>query len=90
MKTVGELVAIVCALLNYYGSPQTQSTSKDEQLAAKMQQLCNETNELSNYVTKLKDKSQRQLQWKELNGVDTVLDFPKLTFDKLNDTTLNK
>ena len=44
----------------------------------------------SNYVGKLKDKSQKQLQWKELNGVDTVLDFPKLTFDKLNDTTLDK
>ena len=44
----------------------------------------------SNYVANLKDKSQRQLQWKELNGVDTVLDFSKVTFDKLNDTTLDK
>ena len=90
LKIVEELVAIVFSLLNCYGSPLTQSISKDEHLAAKMQQLCHETNEFSNYVTKLKDKSERQSQWKELDGLDTVPDFPKLTFDEPNDITLGE
>ena len=46
LKTADELTAIVCALLNCYGSPLIQFTSKDEQLPTKMQQLCDETNEL--------------------------------------------
>ena len=46
LKTVGEPIAIICALLSCYGSPLIQFTSKDEQLATKMQQLCDKTNEL--------------------------------------------
>ena len=46
LKTVGELIAIICALLSCYGSPLIQFTSKDEQLATKMLYLCDETNEL--------------------------------------------
>jgi hypothetical protein len=38
----------------------------------------------------LKDKIEKPLQWKELNAADTVPDFPKLTFDELNDLTLGK
>ena len=83
-------MSIVCALQNCYGAPFIQTTSKDKELAQKMLTLRDETNELADYVTKLKNKSERLLQWKELNAVDTVPDFPRLTFEELNDLTLGK
>lgn len=90
LKTVGDLVAIVCALQNAFGSPFIKSTLKDQKLAEKMLQLRDEANELGNFVSRLKDKIEKPLQWKELNAADTVPDFPKLTFDELNDLTLGK
>ncbi|CAF3216884.1 unnamed protein product [Rotaria sp. Silwood2] len=90
LKTAGDLIAIVCALQNCYGAPFIQSISKDKELAKKMLKLRDETNELGNYVAKLKNKSEKLLQWKELNANDTVPDFPRLTFEELNDLTLGE
>ncbi|CAF3713984.1 unnamed protein product [Rotaria socialis] len=83
-----DLIAIVCALQNSYGAPFIKSTTKDKELAQQMLQLRDQTNELGDYVTKLKNKTEKLLQWKELNAVDTAPDFPRLTFEELNDLTL--
>ncbi|CAF1585446.1 unnamed protein product [Didymodactylos carnosus] len=88
LKTVGDLVAIVCALQNSYGAPFIQSMKKDKELAQKMLHLRDETNELGDLVAKLRDKAEKPLQWKELDASDTVPDFPHLTFKQLNDLTL--
>ncbi|CAF1551517.1 unnamed protein product, partial [Rotaria magnacalcarata] len=88
LKTVGDLIAIVCALQNSYGAPFIKSTSKDKELAQQMLKLLDQTDELGNYVIKLKNKTEKLLQWKELNSADTVPDFPRLTFEELNDLTL--
>ena len=90
LKTVGDLLAVVCALQNCYGAPFIQSTSKDKQLAEKIMALCDVTNELGEYVARLKDKSEKALRWNELDEADTVADFPKLTFSELNDLTLGE
>ena len=57
LKTAGDLIAIVCVLHNCYGTPLVQSVSNDKEVAKKMLSLCDETNELGNYVSKLKNKS---------------------------------
>ena len=80
----------MCALQNCYGSPFIQTMSKDKELAEKMLTLRDETNELGDYVAKLKNKRKSLLQWKELNAADTVPDFPRLKFEELNDLTLGK
>lgn len=90
LKTAGDLVAIVCALQNCYGAPFIKSMSKDKELAKKMLTLRDETNELGNYVANLRNKSEKTLRWQELNATDTVPDFPRLTFEELNDLTLGK
>lgn len=42
LKTVGDLIAIVCALQNRYGTPFIKSTLKDKELAQKMLKLCDQ------------------------------------------------
>ena len=59
MKTAGDLIAIVCALQNCYGTPLVQPVSKDKEVAKKMLSLRDETNELGNCVSKLKNKSEK-------------------------------
>lgn len=59
-------------------------------MAEKILALCNVTNELGEYVARLKDKSEKALQWKELDAADTVADFPRLTFTELSDLTLGE
>ena len=90
LKIAGDLVAIVCALQNCYGAPFIESMSKDKLLAKKMLKLRDETNELGTYVANLRNKREQAVQWQEINAVDTVPDFPKLTFEELNDLTLGK
>ncbi|CAF4604568.1 unnamed protein product [Didymodactylos carnosus] len=90
LKTVGDLVAIVRALLNCYGAPFIQDFSKDKLLGKKMRQLRDQTNELGEYVAKLKSKTEIPIQYKELDAADTVPDFPRLTLEQLNDITLGE
>ena len=62
LKRAGDLIAIVCALQNCYGTPLVQAVSKDKEVAKKMLSLRDETNELGNYVSKLKYKSEKLVQ----------------------------
>ena len=90
LKTAGDLIAIVCVLQNCYGTPFVQSVSNDKEVAKKMLSLCDETNELGNYVSKLKNKSEKLVQWKEISATDTAQEFPRLTFDELKEITLGE
>ena len=53
-----------------------------------MLSLPDETNKLGNYVSKLKNNSEKLLPWKERSATDTVPEFPRLTFNELNEITL--
>ena len=90
LKTVGDLVGIVCALQNAYGAPFVNSTVKDKIIAEKMILLKDKTNELAHFVAQLKNKSEKSIKWSELDAANAVKDFPKLTFEQLNDLTLGR
>ena len=90
LKSVGDLVAIVCALQNAYGAPFIKSTLKDKMLAEKMLRLIDETNELADFVARLKDKTKKARKWTELNEADTVPDSSRLSFEELNNLTLGE
>ena len=90
LKIADALEAIVCVLQNCYGAPFIQTMSRDKELAEKTLKLRDETNELGDYVAKLKNKRERPLQWKELDAADMVPDFSRLNFEELNDLTLGK
>ena len=59
-------------------------------LAEKLFRLRDETNELADFVARLKDKTEKALKWTELNAADTVPDFPRLSFEELNNLTLGE
>ena len=88
LQSVGDLVAIVCAPQNAYGAQFIKSTLKDKMLTEKMLRLLDETNELADFVARFKDKTEKALKWTELNAADTVPDFPRLSFEELNNLTL--
>ncbi|CAF3390049.1 unnamed protein product [Rotaria sp. Silwood2] len=88
LKTVGDLVGIVCALQNAYGAPFIKSALNDKKLAEKMLRLRDKTNELGDFVARLKEKSEKSIKWADFDAADTVSDFPKLTFEELNELTL--
>ena len=90
LKSVGDLVAIVCDLQNAYGAPFIKSTLKDKSLTENMLRLRDETNEIGGFVARLKEKFEKSLKLAELNAADTVLDFPRLNFGELNDLTFNE
>ena len=90
LKTAGDLIAIVCASQNCYGTPLVQSVSKEKEVAKKMFSLLDETNELGNYVSKLKNESEKLVHWKEISATDIAPEFPRLTFDELNEITLGE
>ena len=63
-------------------------TRKDDLLAKKMLSLLNETNELKNYVARIKHGTERRLKWEALDASGTIMDFPRLSFDDLMELTL--
>ena len=64
--------------------------SKGKKVAKKTLRLRDETNELGKYVTKLENKSEKLVRWKDLNATNAAPEFPTLTFEELNDLTLNE
>ena len=42
------------------------------------------------YKVVLKNKSEKLVQWKEISATDTAPEFPRLTFDELNEITLDE
>ena len=88
LKTVGDLVGIVCALQNAYGTPLIKSALNDKKLAEKMLRLPDKTNELGDFVALWKEKSEKSIKWADLDATDTVSDFPKLKLGELNELTL--
>ena len=87
-KTVGDLVGIVCGLQNAYGDSLIKSTLTDKKLAEKMFRLRDKTNELKDFVARWKEKSKKSIKWSDLDAAGTVSDFPKLTFEELNELAL--
>ena len=62
LKTVGDLVGIVCALQNAYGAPLIKSALNDKKLAEKMLRLRGKTNELGDFVARWKEKSEKSIK----------------------------
>ncbi|CAF3734339.1 unnamed protein product [Rotaria sp. Silwood1] len=54
----------------------------------KVLRLRDKTNELGDFVARLKEKSEESIKWADLDVPDTVSDFPKLTLEELNELTL--
>ena len=90
LKKPDDLIAIVCALQDCCGTLLIQYVSKDKEVAKKTLRLLDETNQPGNYVTKLENKSEKLVRWKNLNATDAALEFPRLTFEELNALTLGE
>ncbi|CAF4576898.1 unnamed protein product [Rotaria sp. Silwood2] len=50
--------------------------------------LAGEANKIKDYIEKLKDKNGKQPKWADLNAADSVANFPKMSFDELQELTL--
>jgi hypothetical protein len=88
IEKIGSYFEIVCALINCYRPVFVKDTSKDKEIAEKILQLTGETNKIKEYIEKLKDKNSKQPKWTNLNATSSVDDFPKMTFDELQELTL--
>ncbi|CAF3659116.1 unnamed protein product [Rotaria socialis] len=53
-----------------------------------MLRLATQSNNIKTYVDRLKSKSEKSLKWTLLNAKYSVKDFPRMTFNELNDLTL--
>ncbi|CAF4633414.1 unnamed protein product [Rotaria magnacalcarata] len=80
--------AIVCALINTYRPLFIADISKDDAIADRMLRLATQSNNIKTYVDRLKSKSEKSLKWTLLNAKYSVKDFPRMTFNELNDLTL--
>ncbi|CAF1193920.1 unnamed protein product [Didymodactylos carnosus] len=61
--------------------------TKDLELAQKMNELRDRTNELGNFVAKLKEKSEKPVAMEQLDAFGALSDFPLLSMEQLNDLT---
>ncbi|CAF2672623.1 unnamed protein product [Rotaria sp. Silwood2] len=88
LKNIGDYFAIVCALINAYRPLFIADISKDNAIADRMLGLATQSNNIKTYIDKLKNKSDKSLKWTLLNANHLVKDFPRMTFNELNDLTL--
>ena len=50
--------------------------------------MANETNKIKEYIENIKDKTEKQTKWTNLNATNSVSNFPKMSFDELQELTL--
>ena len=88
IEKIGNYFEIVCTLMYCYRPVFVIDTSKDREIAEKILQLANETNKIKEYIEKVKDKDGKQLKWTNLNATNSVDNFPKMSYDELQELTL--
>ena len=67
IPVVGDYFSIVCAVINRFCSTIVYDTNRDKEIAEKMLQLVQQSDELKQYIDALKDNSE-----KKLNGVGSM------------------
>ena len=88
VPVVSDYFSIVCALINRFFPVYMFDTGKYDLLAKKMLSLLNETNELKDYVARIKHGTERRLKWEALDASGTIMDFHRLSFDDLMELIL--
>ena len=87
IEKIGDYFEIVCAMINFYHPVFIQDTSRGNEIAEKMLKLVHETNKIKDYVESMKSKSTKKLKWVTTNATKAIPDFPKINFDKLQEST---
>ena len=87
-EKIRDYFEIVCALINCYRPIFVKKTSKDKEIADKILQLAGEANKIKEYVEKLRDKNGKQSKWTNVNAINSVDSFPKMSFNELQELTL--
>jgi hypothetical protein len=85
---IGDYFSIVCAMINRFCSTFVYDTSKDEEIAEKMLQLVEHSNELKQYIDNLKQSSDKNIKWHNLDAAQALNDFPIFSYESLMDLTL--
>ncbi|CAF4095453.1 unnamed protein product [Rotaria sordida] len=88
IPSIGDFFSIVCAIINRFTSTFISDTSKDQVIAEKMLQLLQQSNELKQYIDSLKDDSDRNIKWYNLDAARALNDFPIFSYQNLMDLTL--
>ncbi|CAF1584985.1 unnamed protein product [Didymodactylos carnosus] len=88
IEKIGDYFATVCALINCYRPVFVRDTRHDREIGDRILELADETNKMKTYIDKLKDK-QEKLKWVPMNAANVINDFPKMTFDELQELTLS-
>ncbi|CAF2050509.1 unnamed protein product [Rotaria magnacalcarata] len=88
LEKIDDYFQIVCAMINCYRPVFIQDTSHDDEIAAKMLNLVKQNNAIKNYVEKMKAKKGRTVKWIEIAATNEIDNFPKMTFNELQDLTL--
>ena len=88
IEQIGSCFEIVCALINCYRPLFVRDTSKDKETGQKILQLAGETSNIKEYIEKIKDKNGKQPKWTDLNASNSINNFWKMNFDKLQELTL--
>ena len=88
ISVVGDLLSIICALINAYRPLFIQDMSKDDEIADAVIASSHESNKLKDYVENMKEQSHSQLKWILINAKNAIWDFARLTLKQLNSITL--
>ena len=79
IPVAGDLLSIVCALINAYRPLFIKDISKDDEIADAMIARVHQNNKLKDYMEKMKYENQSQLKRVLINATTSVPDFPQLT-----------
>ncbi len=85
---IGDYFSIVCAMINRFCSTFVYDTSKDEEIAEKILQLVEHSYELKQYIDNLKQSSDKNIKWHNLDAAQALNDFPIFSYESLMDLTL--
>ena len=88
IKKARSYFEVVCALINSYRLVFVRDTSKGKETSQKILQLAGETNNIKEYIEKIKDKNGKQQKCTDLNTSNSINNFPKMNFDELQELTL--
>jgi hypothetical protein len=85
---IGDYFPVVCARINRFCSTFVYDTSKDEEIAEKMLQLVEHSNELKRYIDNLKQSPGKNIEWYNLDAAQALNEFPIFSYESLMDLTL--
>ncbi|CAF1393551.1 unnamed protein product [Adineta ricciae] len=77
----GDLLSIVCTLINAYRPLFVRDVSNDDKVANTILGRVNQGNELKDYIDRLKNEKEKKSKWIRIDANDAVRDFPILDLD---------